>query len=112
MALARPAHTRPLRFLLALALAVAAATHCLPQVAAASAGGSASNHGVPHPDYTPETAASGSGAAAPSGNNNNTQAPLLQLELPPDRNAAGQPVLTPTRAEVAGRILYYEVPQV
>lgn len=36
----------------------------------------------------------------------------LKLEYSPDKNREGQPVGTPTKATLAGRELYYEVPQV
>ena len=38
-------------------------------------------------------------------------APASQPVINPSLNRAGQPVLTPTRAELAGREVYYEVPQ-
>jgi hypothetical protein len=38
-------------------------------------------------------------------------APAVQPVMDPSLNRAGQPVLTPTRAELAGREVYYEVPQ-
>ena len=36
----------------------------------------------------------------------------LNLEYPADRNAKGEPAGTPTKEEVKGRTVYYEVPQV
>ncbi len=37
--------------------------------------------------------------------------PSLQLDFPPNRNRDNDPVMTPTKVTIAGRDVYYEIPQ-
>ncbi|PSC73083.1 hypothetical protein C2E20_3669 [Micractinium conductrix] len=56
-------------------------------------------------------AAPSRGAAAQTGGSSDSAALTLSLEYSADQNADGAPLGTPTKANIAGREVYYEVPQ-